>query len=79
MIIDYFEGDLNTKIILLGWAFKQKTNDTRESVYICSRLFIEKNAEIHVYDPMVSVKKIHNDIINLWDNQKPKSTKQTFK
>ena len=26
---------------------------------------------------MVSVKKIHNDIINLWDNQKLKSTEKT--
>lgn len=79
MIIDYFEGDLNAKkITLLGWAFKQKTNDTRESasIYVADYL-LKKNAEIHVYDPMVSVKKIHNDIINLWDNQKLKITEKT--
>lgn len=51
------------KITFLGWAFKKDTNDTRESaaIYIADDL-INENAQIAVYDPKVSNKKIMDDL-----------------
>ncbi len=51
------------KITFLGWAFKKDTNDTRESaaIYIADDL-INEHANIAVYDPKVSNKKIINDL-----------------
>ena len=56
------------KITLLGWAFKKDTNDSRESaaIYVADAL-IEAGAEVHVYDPMVSEKRIKQDLIALWE------------
>ncbi len=68
-IIDHFEGDLSDKkIIILGWAFKGNTNDTRESpsIYVTEMLF-KAGASIEVYDPMVKSKKIYNDINEYWN------------
>ena len=56
---------------------EQKKQDRGKYKIVVGTFKYKKNAEIHVYDPMVSVKKIHNDIINLWDNQKLKSTEKT--
>ena len=55
------------KIALLGWAFKAKTNDSRESasIYIADDL-IRLGAEIHVYDPMVGKERVFTDLQNLW-------------
>ena len=55
------------KITLLGWAFKKDTNDTRESpaIYVTDKL-LDEGALISVFDPMVSEKQIHEDLINLW-------------
>lgn len=51
------------KITLLGWAFKKDTNDTRESaaIYVAD-ILIENGAEVHVYDPKVSVQKMISDL-----------------
>ncbi len=51
------------KIAFLGWAFKKDTNDTRESaaIYVADDL-INEHAQIAVYDPKVSEKKILNDL-----------------
>ena len=50
----------------MGWSFKKDTNDSRESasIYICRDLLI-KGAIIHIYDPMVSPKRIITDIKNI--------------
>ena len=69
-IIDEFEGDLTgITFTILGWAFKPNTNDSRESpsIYVANKL-IEKGATIHVYDPMVSKKRIISDLRELWKN-----------
>ncbi len=69
-IIDEFEGDLSRiTFTILGWAFKPNTNDSRESpsIYVANKL-IEKGATIHVYDPMVSKKRIISDLRELWKN-----------
>ena len=51
------------KIVILGWAFKKDTNDSRESasIKVACNLLIE-GAKIYVYDPKVSEDKIKNDI-----------------
>lgn len=51
------------KIAFLGWAFKKDTNDTRESaaIYVANDL-INEHAQIAVYDPKVSRKKVLNDL-----------------
>jgi len=51
------------KIAFLGWAFKKDTNDTRESaaIYVANDL-INEHAQIAVYDPKVSQKKVLNDL-----------------
>tara|TARA_B100001057_G_scaffold296302_2_gene296480 strand:- start:1526 stop:2926 length:1401 start_codon:yes stop_codon:yes gene_type:complete len=67
-IIDNFGGDLTGKrITLLGWAFKPNTNDSRESaaIYVAVKL-IEKGANLHIFDPMVSYETIISDLKQLW-------------
>jgi UDPglucose 6-dehydrogenase len=51
------------KIAFLGWAFKKDTNDTRESaaIYVANDL-INEHAQIAVYDPKVSRKKVLADL-----------------
>ena len=51
------------KITFLGWAFKKDTNDTRESaaIYVADDL-INEHANIAVYDPKVSAKKMMEDL-----------------
>ena len=56
------------KIGLWGWAFKKDTNDTRESaaIYVADQLLSE-GAHIHVYDPKVSLERMHLDLKTLWE------------
>ncbi len=51
------------KIAFLGWAFKKDTNDTRESaaIYVADDLLNEQ-ADIAVYDPKVTRKKMLADL-----------------
>ncbi|OCB76577.1 UDP-glucose 6-dehydrogenase [Flavobacterium crassostreae] len=51
------------KITFLGWAFKKDTNDTRESaaIYVADDL-INEQAQIAVFDPKVSQKKVLADL-----------------
>lgn len=51
------------KIAFLGWAFKKDTNDTRESaaIYVADQLLSEQ-ANIAIFDPKVSEKKILADL-----------------
>ena len=55
------------KILLLGWAFKANTNDSRESpaIQIGKKLY-EAGAILHIYDPMVSREIILDDIKREW-------------
>ena len=68
-IITHFGGDLTEKkIIILGWAFKAKTNDSRESpaIYVAEKFF-KAGATLEIYDPMVSKKRIWDDIYSYWN------------
>jgi len=51
------------KIAFLGWAFKKKTNDTRESAAIrVANNLLEEQANIAVYDPKVKEQQIYSDL-----------------
>ena len=64
------------KITFLGWAFKKDTNDTRESaaIYVADDL-ISEQAQIAVYDPKVSAKKILADLDYLETRTSEKNAK----
>ncbi len=51
------------KIVILGWAFKKDTNDTRESaaIYVTDYLLNEQ-AVVVVYDPKVKTEQIYADL-----------------
>ena len=53
----------NKKIVVLGFAFKANTNDTRESaaINICKNL-IKEGADLTIYDPKVSPSQIETDL-----------------
>ena len=65
------------KITFLGWAFKKDTNDTRESaaIYVADDL-INEHANIAVYDPKVSEKKILADLDYLETRASEKNAKR---
>lgn len=51
------------KIIILGWAFKKDTNDSRESpsIHIANSL-LDEQAHLHVVDPKINLNQIHQDL-----------------
>ena len=46
-------------VLILGWAFKKNTNDTRESaaIYVANNL-INNNIRIQIYDPKVKESRL---------------------
>ena len=64
LIIDKFFGTLsNKKIIILGFAFKSNTNDTRESPSIkISKNLIENGAKLLINDPKVTSDQIEKEL-----------------
>ena len=51
------------KILLLGFAFKANTNDTRESPAIeISKNLIENGAQLNINDPKVNIKQIEQEL-----------------
>ncbi len=61
--------NLETKVLLLGWAFKKDTNDTRESaaIYVADNL-INNDIRIDVYDPKVNKEQVDFDLSYLNEN-----------
>ena len=57
------KNNLIHKVLILGWAFKKDTNDTRESaaIYVASNL-LEKKISIDIFDPKVEEKQINLDL-----------------
>ncbi len=53
----------NKKLVILGFAFKANTNDTRESaaISICKSL-INEGANLLIYDPKVNATQIEHDL-----------------
>lgn len=60
------KNKLEDKILLLGWAFKKNTNDSRESaaIYVCKNLLLN-GIKIDIYDPRVDKNQIINDLNSL--------------
>ena len=58
--------NLEPKVLLLGWAFKKNTNDTRESaaIYVANNL-LNKNVELDIYDPKVNQSQVELDLSNI--------------
>ena len=64
LIVKKLSGTVSgKKIVVLGFAFKANTNDTRESaaIQICKDL-IEEGAKILIHDPKVSEMQIEKDL-----------------
>ncbi len=63
ILTSLFNNVADKKIAFYGWAFKKDTNDTRESsaIYIADFL-IRERAEIHVFDPKVSLDQMLSDL-----------------
>ncbi|MDA8547681.1 nucleotide sugar dehydrogenase [Flavobacteriaceae bacterium] len=61
----------NPKVSVLGWAFKQNTNDSRESASIyVTDILLKNKISVNVYDPLVPSDKIILDLTQLWLLQK---------
>tara|TARA_B100000900_G_scaffold84459_1_gene68345 strand:- start:2960 stop:4342 length:1383 start_codon:yes stop_codon:yes gene_type:complete len=57
------KNNLESKILLLGWAFKKDTNDSRESAAIyVSKNLLSNGIKIDIYDPRVDENQIMNDL-----------------
>jgi len=63
IIIRNIETSSNQTVSVLGWAFKKDTNDSRESssIAVTSNLIL-KGLTVNVYDPLVKINQIYNDI-----------------
>ena len=73
-------GTLSNKIIvILGFAFKANTNDTRESaaIKICKDL-LDEGAILKIHDPKVSAMQIEKEL-NLSPYKFNESGKENFK
>ena len=74
MVKKLFGTVTGKKIIILGFAFKANTNDTRESaaISICKDL-IDEGADLIIHDPKVCPEQIEKD---LKINQTPEDNKK---
>ena len=69
-IIDCINGNnLESKVLMLGWAFKKNTNDSRESaaIYVANNL-LSKNIAIDIYDKKINEFQCNSDISTLNPN-----------
>ena len=59
-------SNLSQRVLILGWAFKKNTNDSRESaaIYVAHNL-LKNNINIDVYDPRIDKNKVNSDLLNL--------------
>jgi len=77
------ENKYELNVSILGWAFKKNTNDSRESasIYVAYKL-ISKGYNISIYDPMVSEKRVYEDLLALnskYQRLKEKQLKENIK
>ena len=76
-IVNKLFGTLtDKKIIILGFAFKANTNDTRESpaIFVVDKL-LKEGANLIIHDPQVSKEQIHKDLLFY---QRNNSTKKPY-
>ena len=82
-IIDLIiKENLEPNVLLLGWAFKKDTNDSRESaaIYVANNL-INNNIKVDIYDPKVEESQIYFDLSTLnpdFDNSLVNYIKKPF-
>lgn len=63
------KNKLEDKILLLGWAFKKNTNDSRESAAIyLSKNLLSNGIKIDIYDPRIEKNQIINDLNSVNSN-----------
>jgi len=69
VINSFDESIMGKSILILGWAFKANTDDTRESssISITEKLYT-KGAKISIYDPKVKKNSILEDISEHWNS-----------
>tara|TARA_B100000963_G_scaffold210008_1_gene182970 strand:- start:26751 stop:28121 length:1371 start_codon:yes stop_codon:yes gene_type:complete len=62
-IISSFKNIRDKKVLVLGWAFKANTGDSRDSaaIYVAYNL-ICSGARVYIYDPVVSKAQILSDL-----------------
>ncbi len=79
LVVDKLFGTVTQKkIVILGFAFKANTNDTRESPAITVvQYLIENGAQIIISDPKVTSTQIVKDL-GIKDNQKELNTETGF-
>lgn len=78
-IIQSMFGSLNGKnIVMMGFAFKKDTSDTRESssIYVGKSL-LEEKAQLVVHDPKVFDIQIHTDLARIMNNDYESETAYT--
>ena len=71
-ILKTFENSVvGIEILILGWAYKKNTNDSRESasIYVSTDL-LEKGAILSIYDPMVKKERIKLDLKMVLEKRK---------
>ena len=68
----------NKKLVILGFAFKSNTNDTRESaaITICKNL-LDEGARLIIHDPKVTACQIENDL-NIKSTRSLKNDNSSF-
>lgn len=67
-IIDNLDGKIKQKkIVILGWAFKSNSNDSRESasIHVTAKL-LSLGANVHVFDPLIKKTQVILDLKKLW-------------
>ena len=65
LVDEYYKltNQKNNTVLILGWAFKKDTNDTRESPSIkLAEDLLELKFNIDIYDPLVKEDQIYKDI-----------------
>ena len=63
------KNKLEDRILLLGWAFKKNTNDSRESAAIyLSKNLLSNGIKIDIYDPRIEKNQIINDLNSVNSN-----------
>ena len=71
-IIKNLDNDVKEKkIVILGWAFKSNSNDSRESasIYVSDKL-LDEGANVYIFDPVIKESQVISDLKNIWKNKK---------
>nr|XP_022323181.1 UDP-glucose 6-dehydrogenase-like isoform X3 [Crassostrea virginica] len=77
IIESLFNTVTNKKLAVFGFSFKKDTGDTRESaaIYVCKYL-TDEGANLRIYDPKVTDKKIFSELTNPLMCEDPERVKE---